>query len=136
MLYDRRQLTVRPDEVRELVQDYHDGPIGPEAEHCVDRRGPRRQPDRPGSPDVVPESLAEAPKRVGVGGLGGTEVETAGRSCQLVQQQRLALAAAPRDDPEGGSGALVRGEPGEVGPLGVPVEDVLGLDGEREILRM
>ncbi|MGQ0776513.1 MAG: hypothetical protein ACT4NY_19155 [Pseudonocardiales bacterium] len=59
MLDHRRQLAVRPNEVGKLVQDDHGRPVRTQAQQRVDRRGPRAQVDRTGSPDVLTEYLAE-----------------------------------------------------------------------------
>lgn len=131
----RRQLAVRSNEVGKLVQDDDRGSVRTQAQQRVDSRGPRAQLDRTESPDVLTENLAETAERVRVSRLGCAEVEAARFSCQLVEQQGLALATTAGDDPQGRSRSLVGGEPGKVVPLEVPGEDVVGLDGKRDDLQ-
>jgi hypothetical protein len=113
LLNDGGQLRIGPDEVRKLVDHHGHGALGAEGEEPVDSFGPMCEVVGRGGPDMSGERRADPAQRLGVSGLGRTEIETSLGTTGRVEQEGLALAASAGDHSERGTGLRVGDEAGQ-----------------------
>jgi hypothetical protein len=126
VLEDRRQRRVGPGQVGELVDDHGCRTVPAECEQRVRDLTPVPELQRGGRSQVRTEIGSDPAQRFAVGRFLRREIEAGRRLAERAEQERLALAPAPGDHAKGGTWPRVRGEQGQLHPLEVPVEHVVG----------